>query len=311
MWIKERRFTMAKRQDVSMIMAIPKVEYVKNSYEKIGVRIETPYKDYNILFRCLREAWFRLHLPYRKIWFNDRVKELSTDMIYIRDPLITPEFVGWVCDMFPEKRVVVVYANRASYATVLPTDIERDNLEFASYDEDDCRKYKMRFYSPKYMSMYRFEPEEKCQPEYDVVYLGRDKGRAKMLLSLQSKLEELGLKTYFHICASRTFMRYNHRYYKPEMKYTDYIELLKRTRSHLNIVPEGQKSITQREMESIFDQVKCITNNQGIIDFELYDPSRFFVLGIDPIENLPDFLRTEFKPVSESKLAQYEDTCHY
>lgn len=302
---------MGGRQDVAMIMAGSKESYVRKGYEKMGVQIEIPYRDYNLFLRCLREVWFRLRFPYRSLWFNPRIKELSADTIYIRDPLIIAELVGWVCDLFPDKKIVVVYSNRTSRATVLPTDLKRSNLEFASYDEDDCKKYDMRYYSPAYMAVYRFSPEERQKTEYDVVYLGRDKGRAEILFSYQKEFEKLGLKTYFHICADRSFLRYKHRYYKPEMKYMDYIELLKRTRAHLNIVPDGQKSITQREMESIFDQVKCITNNRGILDFELYDTSRFFVLGVDKIEYLQDFLKMEFKPVSEAQLKKYEDICHY
>lgn len=302
---------MNERQDVSLIMAGSKENYIRKGYEKMGIRIEIPYRDYNLIFRCLREAWFRLRFPCRRIWFNPRIKKLSADNIYIRDPLIIPEFVGWVCDTFPEKKITVIYSNRTSRATVLPTDLEKNNLEFVSYDKDDCIKYQMRFYAAKYLTEYCFKPEERQAPEYDVVYLGRDKGRAKTLFSLQKEFEKMGLKTYFHICADRVFESYRHRYYKPKMKYTDYIDLLKRTRAHLNIVPDGQKSITQREMESIFDQVKCITNNHGIIDFELYDPSRFFILGLDKMENLPEFLKTEFKPVSPIQLRNYEDLCHF
>ena len=93
------------------------------------------------------------------------------------------------------------------------------------------------------------------------------------------------------------------------MDYKEYIELLKRTKSHLNIVPDGQTSITQRELESVFDEVKCITNNRGILEFDLYDPSRYFVLGIDSISELSDFLNSEFKPIPPEKLVGYVENC--
>lgn len=300
---------METRQDVAMIMAGSKSSYVRKGYEKMGIQIVIPYKDFNLLLRCMREAWFRLHLPGRSIWYNDEIKNIKTQKICIRDPLITPGFVEWVCDLFPQKSIMVTYSNRTNRATVLPTDVKRDNLTFSSYDKDDCEKYNMRFNSPKYMRSYAFGEDERKQPEYDVVYLGRDKGRAEKLFAIEKEFEELGLKTYFHICADRELPGYKKKYHKPLMPYEDYIELLKRTKAHLNIVPEGQRSVTQRELETIFDRVKCITNNKGIKDFELYDPTRYFVIDEDEISQLPLFLESEFKPVSEDELSKYEDKC--
>ncbi len=302
---------MDKMKNVAMIMAGPKDSYIRKGYEKMGVQTIIPYKDYNIIMRCLREAWFRLHLPGRRIWYNKEILNIKADKIYVRDPLITKGFVEWVCDRFPEKPISVVYSNRIDRATIVPGDVKRDNLTFSSYDKDDCDKYKMKYNSPSYMRTYAFEENEKKEPEYDVVYLGRDKGRADKLFDIQKEFEELGLKTYFHICADRELPGYKKKYHKPLMAYEDYIELLKKTRSHLNIVPEGQRSVTQRELESAFDRVKCITNNKGIKDFELYDPTRYFILGDDDISELPKFLNTEFKALTEEELSKYEDTCTY
>ncbi len=251
-------------------------DYVMKAMIEQGNTVYIPYRDYNLFFRCAREVWFRLKFPGRKWWFNPKLKKLDVEEVRICDPLI-----------------------------IKPTDVVRPNLKYASYDLDDCNQYGMQFNHACYMRQYCFTPEEKLPPEYDVIYLGRDKGRAETILALQKKIESMGLKTYFHICADRAYMRHKKQFYKPRIPYEDYVELLKRTRAHLNIVQEGQTSITQRDLESVCDQVKCITNNQGIKSFELYDPSRFFVLGVDDIETLPEFLDTPFKAIPDDKLDEY------
>ena len=297
--------------DVCMVKAKAKSDYVYDAYVDLGINVFIPYKDYNIVLRCCREIWFRLNLPHKEMWFNSKVKGIKESTIYIRDPLIIPKFVGWICELHPDKKVKVIYSNRVSRATIMPNSIVRPNLEYVSYDQEDCARYNMRLTHPAYFEKYAFSTEDKQEPLYDIVYLGRDKGRAEMLLSYKQHFEQLGLNTYFHICADRSFLKFKKSYYLPEMEYRDYVNLLKKTRSHLNIVPEGQTSVTQRELETAFDQVKCITNNKGIKNFELYDPSRYFVLGVDELDDLPKFLSSPFVPIPSEKLQKYVDTCHY
>lgn len=287
------------------IKAKAKHDYVFSGLTTLGNRVIIPYKDYNLFMRIMREIWFHLNLPARQLWYNPELKDLHADCVTIYDPLITPDFLEWVCDMHPNTHFTVSYSNRVARTGINPNDVNRPNLEYVSFDSGDCKKYGMKQTHPGYLAQYSFTADEKLTPEYDVIYLGRDKGRAELLLDYKKKFEALGLKTYFHICADRSFLRFKKPYYKKEMPYSDYVELLKRTRSHLNLVQQGQTSVTQRDLESVFDEVKCVTNNKGIRDFELYDPSRFFILEEDDIETLPAFLTIPFKPIPEEKLSEY------
>lgn len=84
------------------------------------------------------------------------------------------------------------------------------------------------------------------------------------------------------------------------------MELLKRSKAALNVVREGQSSVTQRELETAFCEIKCITTNKAIKNFELYHPSRYFILGEDRIENLSEFMESPYVPVPEEKLDEYK-----
>ena len=78
--------------------------------------------------------------------------------------------------------------------------------EIWTFDPDDSKQYGMRLMYPSYLDVYQIKKAEK--PVYDVLYLGRDKGRGEELLALQGRLEAMGLKTHFHICADRSYLRY-------------------------------------------------------------------------------------------------------
>ena len=162
----------------------------------------------------------------------------------------------------------------------------------------------MHWSAPAFFSEYK--RKQKTNPKIDVLYVGRDKGRAEKLFALEEQLKKEGLKTYFHICADRQFLRFKRKFYKRVLEYEEYLDLLVDSKAILNIVPEDQTSVTQRELEAVFDGVKCITNNKGIKNFELYDESIYFVLGEDDLNNVSSFLYSDTKIYNEEVLERYE-----
>ena len=290
------------KRDVCIIRAKLKKDYVYDAIKHYGYNIFTPYKGNSLILRIFREIWFRGNLPGKSMWFRYMKPESPYKDIIIFDPLIMPEYLEWLHNKDPKCRIILSYENRAD-KTIRP-DTVPSYVEKWSYDKDDCNNYNMKWSAPSFFMEYRRNRKEKSK--FDILYVGRDKGRAKRLLDLQEKLEEKGLNTYFHICADRQYLRFKKKYYKPVLDYDEYLELLVDSKAILNIVPDGQTSVTQRELEAVFDGVKCITNNRGVKDFELYDKSIYFILGEDDLDGISDFLNSETKIYSEELLDKYE-----
>ncbi len=290
-------------KDVCFIAAKEKHDFIYDAIKDYGFNIMIPYKDTDLIFRILREIWFRLKLSNRKIWFNPAIKTIKEPVIIVKDSLVCTELLKYIKHCHPNAKLVVMYFNRV-HTTFPATEASKYADELWSYDEDDCSKYHMKKMSDYYFQGYKVERKE--SPDYDVVYLGRDKGRGEDILKLEKRFNELGLRTYFHITPDRSFQRYKKSYYKPVIPYREYTKLLSNTKALLNIMPEGQRSITPRDMEVIFDGVKGITNNLGIKDFKFYHPDRYFVLGERPLEELKSFLETPFPAVAESELQDLE-----
>ena len=287
---------------VSFIRAKLKKDYVFDGIKASGFDIVIPYKDRNIVLRLLREVWTRLKLPKVSIWYNKAVKALDTDVIIVKDPLMTADYMAWLRAQHPDKKIIFDYDNRVR-RSLDPEKVRPYADEIWSYDQDDCRDYALRHKGSSYLDVYRVDPA--AEPDIDVLYVGRDKGRLDQLLALEKQFADMGLKTHFHICADRSFLTWKNRIYRKFLPYDEYLELLRRSRSILNIVTDGQTSITQREMEAVFDNVKCITNNGGIRSFALYDESRFFCLNDSSAEEIEDFMAVPFRPVPVEDLKQY------
>lgn len=290
------------KNDVCVIRAKLKDDYVWNAIKGYGFKIYIPYKDKNILLRLMREVWFRLGLPKKDYWFNRELKTLKESNIIVYDPLVTPDLLTWLRRQYPYARIILSYENRAD-STINPTTVDK-SIEVWSYDHDDCKKYGMRFISPNFFDVYGFDSRV-YEKKWDVLYLGRDKGRLQQILSYEQLFREHNLRTHFHICADRAYLKYKNKIYKNVLTYKEYLELLKNSNSILNITRDGQSSITQREMEAVFFNIKCITTNKAIKNFELYDSSRYFILGVDDIKNLNQFLSCPFLEVESQKLTEY------
>ncbi|MCR5727135.1 MAG: glycosyltransferase family 4 protein [Lachnospiraceae bacterium] len=288
-------------------------DYCFEGIRNMGYNIMIPYRDKNLLLRLLREAWFRSGLPFRKLWYNPGIRNIDAPNIIVKDPLITQDFVEYLRKLYPEKKIILEYDNRVSNSKkngLDPAKLGKGVAELWSYDSDDCDGYSMNKKREFYLDIYRTtdpgcEKQKDKKYKYDVLYLGRDKGRADEILKYRRLFRKMGLKTHFHICADRSMFAEKKTYYRPKIRYTDYLKLESESRAILNIMPEGQYSITPRDMEAAFNNVKEITNNRGVKNLEFYSPQRYFILGEDDIKGLKGFLYAPLIPVSEEVLQKY------
>lgn len=292
---------MFDKKKICFICAAIKGDYCFDGIRQLGYRIMLPYRDHNLIMRCLREAWFRLKLPAKHIWYNPACKRAEAELFIVRDSLMSPEYLAWMRKHHPDARIILDYDNLAR-TTLDPDSVTDPSIEKWTYDVGDAEKYGMKMKGGGYYDGWHCK--KTIPPAHDIVYVGRDKGRAEQMFEMEDQFKALGLKTYFHICADRRFLRWMKPYYKKLLPYAEYLDLIGNTRSILNIVQEGAVSITMREVEALYHSVKCITNNPLVKQMRHYHPSRYFVLGEDAIETLPEFLNTPFLEVDRADLAE-------
>lgn len=290
---------MVDKSKVCIICATIKGAYSFDGMKNMGYQVMIPYRDYNLVLRCLREAWYRLHLPARHLWYNPKCKKAEAEMFVVRDSLMSAEYLSWLRKQHPKARIILEYDNMA-HTTIHPDTVTDPTVEKWTYDSGDAQRYNMKMKAGGYYTSWKCT--KTLPPVYDIVYVGADKGRAQQLFAVENEFKSLGLKTYFHICANRSFLTWTKSYYKPFLPYKDYLNLIGNSKAVLNIVQEGAISITMREVEAIYHNVKCITNNSIIRQTPMYDPSRYFILGEDQIEDLPEFLEMPFVEVSKEML---------
>ena len=265
--------------------------------QEAGYDIRNPYKGNAFWLRIFRELHFRLNLPLKSIWYN---KENITDkeFIIVYEPLVIPDYMEWLKRKNSRSRIILSYINKVN-ARNNPALFKDEWCSKCTGDIEDSVKYGIHLYEG--ISYFRKYEVNKEIPIYDIFYVGKDKGRLTELLQLEGQFHKLGLKTYFHIVPGRKWFYKPNKIYKPFMPYNQVLKTLGKTKSILHLLNGGQDGITIRVMEALVFEIKLITDNPKLMQYDFYNPNNIFVLGIDDMEELPEFLSKPYTPV-QSKL---------
>ena len=268
--------------------------YNSKPYEEKGFRVFSPYTDKSIVTRLIRELWFRLPGLPNRYWYNTCIIKNRPQYILINDPLITVDFLEWLHKELPSTQINLTYGNMVGKAKNLNPKEVPDYVRMWTYDDYDSRKYNIQLY-PYCVSNGSINKKE---PEYDVFFVGRDKGRGEWLLDFEKQLKAMGLKTKFIITKSRRVSK-NKAYYQKEISYEEVLDYDSKSRAILNIVMENQEGVTMRDLEATSLNIKLITNNKNIVKKDIYNPKNVFVLGIDDLNSIVDFIRSNPDPIPE------------
>ena len=150
-------------------------------------------KQSSFLIRSLRRLFIKLHLPQKSIWYDKEILKYKGKKIVIQEPLCTVDYVKWLRKKKPEADIVFWYWNYAKN-TINPDLIDDSLCRKWSFARLDCKKYGMRFNPLPYFT--EIEAPAKTA-EYDIVFVGKDKGRLSALLELRKQFTEMGLTTKF------------------------------------------------------------------------------------------------------------------
>lgn len=271
--------------------------YDRKTIEEKGVKVFSPYFGDAGFLRIIREICFRIHFFPKVEWYNKSFLCGNYKYIIIIDVNITKHYLKWIIKHFPETQINFVYDNMVGKARNISPKRIPEGIRIWTYDDYDARKYNL-FLQKNYWVREMIMHQRKI-PEYDVFFVGRDKGRGKMLLELEKTLQGFGLKTKF-IITKNGKLSIKKAYYQKPISYEQVIEYDTRSRAILNIIMENQEGLTMRDMEAAVIGVKLITTNRNIVNKDIYNKNNVFIINVDDISTLTDFLNKPFVNVWEN-----------
>ncbi len=200
-----------------------------------------------------------------------------------------------------DARLVMWHWNKIYEKEIAPDDPLARCCEQWSFDPDDCSRYHLNR-NTQYICV---PPSEQppCTAEWDIYFLGADKGRMPELLKWKADFEQMGITTYFHVVKSKKSTIGDGLYRKP-ISYRKNCMNVQKSCAVLDLPIRGQKGLTLRVLEALCYEKKLITTNEHVRDMKFYDPENIFILGKDPMDRLQYFLHTPYRITEKSKQAR-------
>lgn len=254
----------------------------------------------NFFVRSLRRLWNKLNLPKKDIWYDKAILKSNTKKIVVYEPLCTADYVKWLRKHKPDADIVFWYWNYARN-TVNPDTVDGTLCRKWSFSRVDAKKYGMRFNPLPYFTEIKSPPKSE---KYDIVFVGKDKGRLPALLKLKEQFENMGLTTKF-IITPTSRRKKNPAYSKP-ISYLESVAVSAEGRAVLDYIEVTNSGQSLRIVEALFLEEKIITNSELIVDYDFYCPENIFILGKDDPSKLPEFLSTPYKPVDKEIVMRYD-----
>lgn len=269
-------------------------------FEKEGIKVNQTYKKSFLPSRVFRRIFESLNFS-QSYWYADWKKDLPFLKTVIVFADLHFEVLKFIKKCNKDIRIIYWYWDPV-FRLGPPKQWMNNIAEIWSFDPSDCVNYCFKFNTTFYFSSISLP---KKNIEFDVFFIGNDKGRVKYLQDLQTRFTKMGIKGYYHIIPDKS--EDEKKKYK-QIPYSEYLNIASKTRVLIDILPFGQSGLTIRAMESIFFNKKLITNDNSIETQDFYTSENIFIVGKDSEEGLIKFINSPYIHIQESIVKQYEVT---
>lgn len=237
------------------------------------------------------------------IEWKKKLKECDSCIIF--DQAFSVALVKAIKFLNPNIKIYIYLWNPTFKDTSITKKLNKvkNLISIYSFDKNDCKKYGFKFSPMIYNLDIKYKKEEII---YDVIFVGYLKNRVQLLTELYNKLQEFSASTYFYVLDNiKTKDKVPFELHDTYLEYDEYRKKMICSKAVLDIVQDGQIGLTIRTMETICYGKKLITNNLDIINYDFYNKNNIFVIGIDDINTLEQFIKLPFVPIPSEVLKKY------
>lgn len=288
----------------TLILVQDRNNYFFPYVESSNIDIWNTYKSNKLWNKILRKLPFLAFFSF-EMWKKE-IKNYKKIIIF--DSVYNVNLGKYLAKRVNRKNIFVYSWNSAldKKQEALLLCAKRD-FKVYSFDKCDCEKYNLEYASMVYSRNAVFV-KQRLSYKYDVVFVGKDKGRVDYLHELFEVFSKKGLKCMFYILGTpiKKYETDNFKFVEKYLSYSKNVELINSSKVILDIQQDGQDGLTIRIVESMFYGKKVITNKKNISDYDFYCKNNIFTLGNDSIDGLVEFVNGEIESVDDSILNRYE-----
>lgn len=221
------------------------------------------------------ELCLKTHLRIPEHLFNQRLIEMDTEAIIVFDGHARPEFLRWLADKNPGKRLIFWCWNAVSeIENNLKLRHIPDIYEKWSYSEQDCKKYGLMYNTTFYWN--KFSEMKEREKKVDLYFIGKDKGRYQKIKELETGLTACGVRCLFQIIP--THMLKMKKGLCSRIPYEKVLENLSKAKGILDIKVAPDAGPSLRPIEAAFYGKKLVTDNEEVKEMKCYDARNVLIL---------------------------------
>ena len=264
-------FLQASYKDISEVDgAVYQAEFLPGA-PKVLKKIHTAH--------CLTPFAQKNKLPLRKLWYKRYFSEAYKEhdeyvfiFFYSWYPIFQNGYIEYLRKKYPGCKCVLFLCD-INCARKLNIEDEKKRFDHVMVFERIFAKENNIEYYPLVYSDYRKDvnPSDK---DIDLLFVGWAKGRYKFLKGIYDYLTAHGVNCQFYLTKlDEEVPPESGIHTRNWVPYPEYIELLKRAKCLLDIVPQDTDCHTLRVNEAISYKCKILTNNVGIVKEQFFDPT--------------------------------------
>ena len=196
-----------------------------------------------------------------------RVERYTRLLPYLRRTFPNARIVCYLQDLV--ERTKDLYSHK-------PIDIELIKQQadlVLSYDKNDVARYALTYAPTVYSDI--AEQQQPVLEQFDLCFLGRDKGRLPLLVSICRQMNSLGKRCTFYVLQvpkDRQIAQEGIHYIDNPLSYEQNLQVIRQSRCLLELLQPDAQSETFRTWEAIVMNKKLMTNNASIVQAPWYDP---------------------------------------
>ena len=270
--------------------------YIKS---KDVIRV-SPINNTSIFFRIIRRLIISLNLPLYKIILGDWVSRIpEVDVIILFDSGYVPKIKKYIRKKNRNCKIILFLWNHVNPSRLEFIKDFNDKSNTWTFVKEDSIKYGINLNSTLYCKDVILP---KSQQLYDVVFVGREKGKAGNIVDIAKKMETFGLKVKLHLIRSAG------NEYTEEIEnmltdkfldYQKYLEIVSKTDMLLDIAEPNNYGLSMRVIEALYFNKKLITNNEKIKYEPFYNENNIYIIKNNRLDGFEEFMKKDYVHTNE------------
>lgn len=288
--------------------------FTKNK-DQIGMSTDVIYDDNkSVFYKMLRRISLYFNSSFFYKFSMHDMNKYDVVIIYeciyplkvikkIRERNKQCKIIYWCSNIIDSNKDYCFLPNKKNVLELLSVkNREKFNYYICTFDENDALKYNL-LKNNQFIPYYETIITDNC---YDLSFIGTCKGRDSLLSKIANICDENNLNYNFAFVGKDVIQDERIKILHHKLSYKEFLTEELSAKAVLEVVQEGQVGITWRTLEALIYNRKLITNNKNIIEYDFYNSSNIFIIGVDDINKLSQFINSNSIQINNSIIEKYK-----